>query len=421
SYINEPQQQAVLQILDHLDIFKMTDDAACFLRLTIVIMLQWTSEYNHRSSKDAAKWIKTILGIPYQSEMAQILNLMADYFHLGECVLEGASRNMDCLELFFLLQNLTLDTDLILVNESNKEILTHIQATMLIVMIYKHSPHAFYDVMALPEQHQRPAVLNILKTYQNHIPQLRDFFQIHTGFTPYYNQQELSTHLNEDIFLKALIQHIHTIVSSPLQKNPDIQKMWDFIMICQKQLRHLDQHAFTHWLKMYTITHPFESLMETLLLKPICDLALNHKSCNSGRIRSSALQLVTLGFSHRSASALATGRFQPLVNTEIAAIDVKNMRAFALYFQQQSPLIKHLLTQEILILCAMHVINTHQYQVDIDVNMNPKSQNLTQFYTPKVDTVPQKTRINPVQRHYLFTSKFAILNELGDRKIILKQ
>ncbi len=408
-----PLQQSVLHIMNHLAIFNETSPASEFLRLIMIIMMDWSSNHVHRTPKDAAKWINTMLSIPYKSDMSHIIHLITDHFHLSECLIDGISRNMDCLELFFLLQNLTQDTDLVLVAETNKKMIVNIHATMLTVMICKHSPSAFYDVVALQEQHPEYTVLSILKSYQATPLELESFFQNpETGFKEYYCQKDHGGNHNHHIFMSSLMTKIHSTLSiQPNSTDEQTHTISVFFTNCQEKLREMGLPKFIAWFKENANVSQFEPLLHTLLFDAVFDAALSHKSCHAGRIRASALQLVSLGFSHRSAASLTTGIFQPLVNTDIASIDAKNMESMAIYFHQLSPETRLKLTQELLlstILYAYHLNITPQTQAK---NISQKAQTLTQLNTATVDMVPKKVRPNPLHRDRLFTPKIPVSQE----------
>ncbi|PJD93586.1 MAG: hypothetical protein CK424_01950 [Legionella sp.] len=415
-----PLQQSVSHIMTQLGIFSESDSASHFLRLVMSIMMEWSSEFVQRSPKDAAKWIKHILGIPYKSDMSHIIHLITDHFYLSTHLIEGESRDMDCLELFFLLQNLTLDTDLVLVADTNKKMMVNIHATMLTVMICKHSPYAFYDVVALQEQHPDDAIVSLLKSSQDTPLELDTFFQnSEAGFKEYYSQKDQGNP-NPPIFMNALITKIYkTITVKDNDHQDDAQSIQSVLALSQEKLQQVEYSEFIVWFKTHVNIAQFEPMIHALLFDTGFDVAQSRKSSHTGRIRASALQLVTLGFSHRSAASLTTGTFQPLVNTDIAMIDAKNMASMALYFHQQSQETRIKLTQEFLLLTiiyAHHLTIKHQNQM----SLTQKSVPLSQFNTATVDMVPQKLRGNPLQRERLFTPKMPVaIASIGPSQISL--
>jgi len=416
-----PLQQSVSHIMNHLAIFNEPSLASEFLRLIMIIMMDWSSKHVHRTPKDAAKWINTMLSIPYKSEMSHIIHLITDHFHLSECLIDGTSRQMDCLELFFLLQNLTQDTDLVLVAETNKKMMVNIHATMLTVMICKHSPSAFYDVVALQEQHPEYAILSILKSYQDTPLELESFFQNpETGFKEYYCQKDQAGNHNHHIFMSSLMTKIHhTLSRQPNGTDEHLQNMHVFITYCQDQLSEMGLPKFMTWFKTNQNISQFEPVLHTLLFDAVFDAALSHKSCHAGRIRASALQLVSLGFSHRSAASLTTGIFQPLVNTDIATIDAKNMESMAIYYHQHSPETRLKLTQELLLSTIVYAYHLNRNQRTQTNHIAQKPQTLTQLNTATVDMVPKKVRPNPLHRDRLFTTKIPVTPEsLGQSTLV---
>ncbi len=373
-----------------------------FLHL-LYIMLEWTT-YAQRTTKNAAKWLKSVLNIPYKSEMAQIIQLIADQLHLGDYIMPGQTRNMDCLELFMHLENLTVGTQIVLVDETNKQFMVDMHATLLTVMICKHSPNALYDVVALHEQHPDYAVLPAMQAYQTDPLHLEKFFQT-SMFKEYFPQQrEQHGRVNQHIFISSLISYIHTATQTDtVTQNLDLAKIAFFIHQCAAQLRAMDNKNFMQWYQTHPQIAHMEALLPALLFKALYMLALNQKQYHSGRIRASALQLVTLGFSHRSASALATGTFQPLVKTDIAAIDTDNIAGMITFFKQQSAETRRQLAQEILLLSIVSQSSTTHHHHRTFMVESPALEKLN---APKLKSiVPQLSRANPLDRNRLFSSK----------------
>lgn len=271
-------------------------------------------------------------------------------------------------------------------------------------MICKHSPNALYDVVALHEQHPDYAVLPAMRAYQTDPLHLEKFFQT-PMFKEYFPQQrEQHSRVNQHIFISSLVSYIHTATQTDtITQNLELAKIAFFIHQCAAQLHAMDNKNFMQWYQAHPQMAQMETLLPALLFQAIYTLALNQKQHHSGRIRASALQLVTLGFSHRSASALATGTFQPLVKTDIAAIDTDNIAAMITFFKQQTAETRRQLAQEILLLSIVGQSSTQHVHHRTFVVEPPA---LAKLNAPKLKSiVPQLTRAKPLDRNRLFSLK----------------
>ncbi|MCR9191028.1 MAG: hypothetical protein NXI01_00005 [Gammaproteobacteria bacterium] len=390
-------QQSVSKVMDNLNIFSDKTIEQQFLRSILSIMIDWTHDHKYRSSKHAVKWLTTILGISQKSDLSNLLRMIADQLYLSEYVIQGKSRQMDCLELFFSLENLTTTTDMNLISAPNKPLMKNIHATLVIGMICKHSPHAFYDVVASEAYHQHDTALTQVQKYQPAPLHWEQFFKS-TAYKAYFSKKPSLRMVAHHSFIDTLMTHI--------QKHADLKNLTAFID------RALEAHAdknpedFLIWFNTQMKEPQLQPMVQSLLFTSVYQATLQHKASNAGRIRSGALQLVALGFSHRSAAALKTGCFQPLVNTEIAAIDVMNIEAMVKFFEQQTPELQAKLMHELFLLI---VLDTHRQRCAQKLRP-PKAmkqrRNFKHFKpATKQLTIPKKIRPNAIQRDRLFTHR----------------
>ncbi len=398
--------QSIFHIMDNLNIYAGDSLAEQFMRTVISVMLEWDAN-PLRTVKDAAKWLKSVFNIPHKSIMAQIIQLIADHLHLSDCIIAGKTRNMDCLELFFLLKNLTSHTDMVLVAETNKSFMLQINATVLAIMIYKNSQNAFYDVVTWHEQHPDFSILTGLNAHQSESMVIEQFLQSN-AFKPYFSQQRYQdSRVNQHVFMSSLAEYMRTVLESDTPSHDlNMAKIVSFAQQCIAQFRDKDSIGFLEWYQDNPQFEVLEPLILSLLLQPLQTMALTQKSRHAGRIRASAMQLVTLGYSHRSTSTLTTGVFKPMVNIDIAAIDTANITAMIAFFNQQTQAIRLKLLQEIFLGYIIYNQGLQLGYQNRNKALATKSKTLTLLNTPKFQsTLPQMFRANPMNRNRMFTPK----------------
>lgn len=401
--------QSVRHIMDNLHIFSGDNLAEQFLRTIISIMLEWDAN-PQRSVQEAAKWLKSVFNVPYKSTMSQIIQLIADHLHLSDCLMEGKNRNMDCLELFFLLKNITNHTEIVLVTETNKAFMLQINAAVLAIMIYKNAQNAFYDVVAWHTTHPDFAILKELSEHQSSPMVLEKFIQSH-AFKPYYSQQRYQdSQVNHHVFMSSMAAYLRTIMESDLScADLNLVKIISFVKQCSIQFRDKDRLAFLQWYQNNPQFELLEPQILALLLHTIQRMAVTQKSRHAGRIRASAMQLVTLGYSHRSASTLTTGVFKPLVNIDIAAIDSTNISALIAFFNQQTLANRLRLLQEIFLGYLIYNQGLQLSYQEKNKIQARQTKSMVLLNTPKLkSTFPQVFRVNPLNRNRMFTPKIPV-------------
>lgn len=400
-------QQSIFYMMDKLQILTGEGSSEQVLRTIISVMLEWSSD--QRTPQNAALWLKTMLNLPSQSVMAQIIHLIADHFYLSECILPGKTRNMDAFELFFLLRNLTANTELMAISEPNKKFIQQIYAAILTSMIYKNSPYAFYDVVLWHEKHPDFSILTALQAQYTETLLIEKFLQ-NSDLKPYFPQQRYqSVQINQHIFLSSLASYMHNAVQSDIPKDSNTAKILNFAQDCAIAFQQKDRNSFMQWFQY----HPNFEIMELEILSSFFQVlhsqAAVQKSRQAGRIRANAMQLVALGFSHRSAATQSTGAFIPLVNIDIATIDVDNLTAVIEFFKQQATAERLKLLQEIFLNYVLYVQSIQKYYAETDQSTAEKTEALapinTSTYKP---TVAKVFRENPLDRNRLFTPKAAI-------------
>ncbi len=396
------RQQSVFHIMDGLEIFSGKGLAEQCIRTILLVLSD-----PQRTSKEAIKWLKSVLNIPYKSSMAQIIHVMAAHLQLSECLFIGKTRNMDSLELFLLLKNLTANTNIILVTKANKQFMQHLHAAILTMMIYKNSQNAFYDVVAIHDQDPDFSIFSALQTYQPEPMAIESFLQ-GTTFKKYFPQQRYQKNrINQHVFLSSLAVYIQTALHTGIQTiEPNRLKVMDFIQDCAEKFQTMDRINFMQWYQNHAQFIVIEPLFTPELLQAIDALAIAQKAQQSGRIRANAMQLIALGFSHRSAATQATGAFKPLVNIDIIAIDLDNIRALKNYTEQQSSAVRLKLMQEILLGYFVYNQNTQHIPQNLMPIVAAPSQGLEKLNVSTQNaTIPQVLRANPLDRNRMFTPK----------------
>lgn len=398
--------QSVEYIMNNLSLFPTNTTENQFIRVLISIMIQWNEDHDERNCLGAAKWLKSILQIPHKTEMAQIIKLMSYHLYLSKITIDGDVRQSDGLELFFLLENITTDTGIVLVSELNKKMMKSLHAVMISVFICKHSPHAFYDLILTHKSNTLSEHLSSLYTNKESNQYLTSFFQ-NEAFVPYFQTHEIEEKANEYIFLDTLAQYIDEVLTS---KDPVIMKkvakITHFMNLSRTQYHQDNVDDFTTWFENGCTEQELEPVFKSKVLETIHSSIISKKSYTSGRMRSSALQLVSLGFSHRSASAQAMGTFQPLVHTDMARINEQNIKSVMDFFEQQSPEIRVKLTKEILLLTLVN--NQKKVIAQEDTNRIRFNSNEILANIPKNSpTIPKINREGFTHRERLFAMKNA--------------
>ena len=403
--INESKlHQSIFHMMDNLHIFCGDSLVEQFLRTMLSIMLEWASN-PQRNVKESARWLKSVLNIPYKSIMGQIIQLIADHLHLSECLITGKTRTMDGLELFFLLKNLTVNTEVVLVTETNKQFMSQIHAAIFTIMIYRNSQHAFYDVVSWQENHPNFSILSLLEPYQT-VPMVMEQFLQSSAFKPYFPQQRYQDNpTNQHVFLSSLGAYIHAETETD-SDDVDLSKITDFAKLCVAQYRNLDSASFMNWFQNNAQLETLEPLVLSSLFHRLFTRAENQKLQHSGRIRSSAMNLVALGFSHRSTATLTTGAFKPLVNVDIADIDAYNIAAMTNFFNQQAHANRLKLLQEIFLGYTAYIQSLKLAYQEKNKKVAEQSKALQLLNIPKLkSTLPQVFRANPINRNRMFTPK----------------
>lgn len=387
--------QSVLHVMTNLTIFVNTTPEQQLLRLILTLMMQWqTDGTEQRTSKDAARWLKTILGIPRKSSMGQIIQLFGDHLFLSTHTIPGHSRTMDCLELFLLFETLASGDSMPSVSPTNKKMMNDLHAAILTMTICTHSPYAFYDVVALHETHPHYAMIPTHHAETNH-PHLAHFFKSASGFTSYFKARKPNHLSNQQTFLWSLISTLDSLALS--QK---LETIRSFFSLEQQPLIACDAKLFSSWFRL-------NSLIQMLLLQSVYHAIVAKKALNSGRIRAATLQLLSMRVSPRSAFTMSNGTFQPLVNTDITVLDEANIQSMLIFFIQTPVTHRALLIQEILELTIVYrrTLTSTQH---IDHAVVPKSTALQIFQPANAmqilskHTIPKVIRSNLQHRGRLF-------------------
>lgn len=407
-------QQSIFHIMNELNIFNNHSTAEQFLRTVISILLEWAA-HPQRTIKDAAKWLKTVLNTPSQSVIGQIIQLVADHLQLSDYLIAGKTRNMDGLELFFLLKNLTNPTDIVLLADSNKILIQHINASILTIVIYKNSPSAFYDIVSWQEQHPEYSLWTELAHEQVDSWITTEFLHSQE-FKPYFSQSRYQDNgINHHVFMTTLATYLHTALQTP-----DLAKLAEFAKHCIAQFNSMDLEQFMHWYQHAPDLQAFDSQAVMAILESLSQLAYVQKTRHSGRIRASAMNLVGLGYSHRSVSSQITGGFKPLVNTEIAAHDAENLQFMRLFLNQKTAAEHLKFLQELLLGYVVY----HKKQL---LNLRTKNQLLAEqsralvrLNQPTRTAITTKvSRANPMHRNRMFTPKQDSLREIRAYSAVL--
>lgn len=383
------QIQAIIQVMDTLNIFTEDEPESHFMRLMILILLSWhLSEDDERTSMKAAKWIRMILGISGKSSMARIIHWMAFQIHLCTQIIPGEIRNMDCLELFILFQTLSPANT----KSNNHQLMTDFRAISLILVICINSPYAFYDVTA--RHSDEPKYSIIPRSVNGQSGCLQRFIHDSDLFKTYYpcrGSQNRVAHSQP--FLWALITHLRRVLPLSVRLNLNVLldiTQYDDLLFGNAQL----------WVYCVTVIH---TIMDGLL-HTIHQCMQKEKTQNAGRIRAAALKLMELRGPARSAFTQLHGTFQPLVNTDVLHIDVMNMHAL-LRFYTQIPLLQRLnFMQEIIELSCTHQARQQTHHASMFKQPAvPVFQKLEATPSSSQYTVFKQVRNKPKQSPLLFS------------------
>ncbi len=387
--------QSVLHVMNNLNIFAEITPEQQLLRLILTLMMQWHIDGNQqRTSKDAARWLKTILGIPRKSSMSQIIQLFGDHLFLGTQTISGGSRTMDCLELLMLFETLAAGDSMPTVSPTNKKIMNDLHAAILTMTICNHSPYAFYDVVALHEAHPHFAMAPRQLAQTNDSPLAR-FFKSASGFTSYFQTIKQNHISNQQTFLWSLISTIDSLFSSQ-----EIEVIRSVLNFEKEPFLQFDSALFISWFRL-------NSLIQMLLLESVYQAMVVQNALYSGRIRAATLQLLNMRVSPRSAFTSTNGTFQPLVNTNMTALNVVNTHSLLNFFVKTPPAQRALLFQDVIALTVLYrrTLGSPQHLANTLVPKN----NALQIFQPanalqvlSKNTLPKIMRFKPQQRSRLF-------------------
>ena len=386
---------SVLCVMNNLNIFPETTPEEQLLRLVLTLMMQWHIDGNQqRTSKDAARWLKTILGIPRKSSMSQIIQLFGDHLFLSTKTISSDYRTMDCLELLMLFETLASENSMPIVSPINKKIMNDLHAAILTMTICNHSPYAFYDVVARHEAHPHFAMAPLQIDESSDSPLAR-FFKNASGFTSYFKARKQNHIANQQTFLWSLISTIDSLFSSQ-----EIEAIRSVLTLEKQSFLAFDLSLFVSWFKL-------KSLIQILLLQSVYQAMVIQNARYSGRIRAATLQLLNMRVSPRSAFTSTNGTFQPLVNTDMTVLNVANTHSLLTFLIQTPSEERTLLFQEIIALTGLYRRTLVSPQ-HVDHALVPKSDALQLFQpfnalqVPSNKTIPQIMRVNPQQHSKLF-------------------
>ena len=381
-------QQSVLYMMDRLQLFAGNLIEDQFLRLILSFIWQGLHQPEESLAETLTK-LKAILGLPNSSPIIQLISWIADQCQLSKMVIAGKNRSMDGMEVFFLLKNVFLANE----NALNKKFIQQIQSAILISVIYKSSPQAFYDLIAWHYHHLDFSLLGPFQAQQKNSI-LIDQFLTKERFKPYFaTQRYQNVQANQHAFLASLANHLHDALQSA---EPSILNLVSFVAECVVTFRQKNNQSFFQWFENNAYFKQTEQNILSALLQTLHQFAVKQKTLHAGRIRANALQLVALGCSHRSAATSTTGAFIPLVNSHIAEIDVMNVVELIDFVNSQTPAQQLKLLQEIL-------LNYVLYAQNLPAAPTTKSAIISK--STLKPTVAKLFRANPLNPNRLFTLK----------------
>ncbi|MDP3561246.1 MAG: hypothetical protein Q8R83_03605 [Legionellaceae bacterium] len=336
--------KSILHVVKNLTLLTNSNPEEQFLRSIITMMLDFQNKDHHsikshirkRTADDSSKWLRTLLAISEKSDLTKLIDLLADRLHLTGNIVIGEVRNMDLTELFFLFEDIAIQSDFYLPDQSNKNLLLDINALMLTTLVGQKIPTAFFDVVFSQQNNPEHAILPaIQRQYQK--PLVIEHFFDSADFFHYFHESSVKKQTSQQAFLMSFVNYLHAVIHKQYEK-PDnnVQIIFQFLESSRKYRAKMNQHEFIQWFENSISEHNIDNHLQDFLLK-----AIEHEAeLNSNRIGSLvfiANKLVCMGFSPKAASIADAGSFQPLITPHTPQTDIKNISALKLFLTNLKP------------------------------------------------------------------------------------
>ena len=398
--------QSVFKIMNNFNIFANESLAAQWLKTVIGLTLGWKAT-NLCANQEAEDKLKAMFGIPDLSIMAKITHLIVAVLQLSDNLIDGKIRQINGLELFFLFKKHLNNSKAEIACAFNKQLIQQLYASALAAMIYKKSPNSYYDIVIWQAQHQDFAILNELSACLSK-PMILEQFQANSLFKPYYPQLNQDSYsANRYVLLSSLATYLQILINNDAPERPTkFENIIYFAKQCHQEFCTQDKPNFLKWYGEHVFFKEITPMSLNLVLEMMLSIAVSQKNNHQAQIRASAMQLVGMGYSHRSIASVSTGVFNPMIHSDIGAIDVTNIIALIDFLNQQAQAIKVNLLKELLLVYTFYQPTPPLRNQAIESLQPSKTQQLDKMILTKAHSIiPLVFRANPLNSHGLFTRK----------------
>ena len=352
------------QVIDHLGLLITHDPASRFLRTVATLMMQFHDleqkdkrgghSVEEATAARVSGWIATALAIPENSEMKKLIDFMASHIIvLGTTMIHSTKRTMDLSELFFDIRNLAASAGFPVIYappadrsgapESKASLIYSVDAILLLIGVCDKNPASIYDVVAAQAVDESFSTLIMMNRYFERPLLLEKFFSGRAFFSPF--DQGASDNISQQAFLMALIPHVSMRAEYSATQS---LSFIEFIRWCrQERINHPSTASFMQAFNDECITLDMNRLLDLFFFEAI-DFQINFCVSQERGLVFVANKLVSMGFSPKSMTGVASGHFQPMINPRAPVRDAGNLRALKLFYDQLDKSSQELLISELL-------------------------------------------------------------------------
>lgn len=342
----------VAKVMDTLSILTNKDAISCFLRAVVNVMVQFhdleqknKGLYHSVEEASAARvsgWIKALMGISEDSEPGWLIDYIANHIIvLGTTMIYSSKRTMDLSELFLDFQSVAASAgwfvndvllDKLPILPDSKAGFVHlIDSIMLIVGVCDKNPAAIYDVVVQQEANLEIATLPLIRSYIKTPLYIERFFT-HGGFSKLFNASS-SDRINQQAFFLALIPHLcmRTELCVLAQKQ-DASHFIQLILLLRKlRTNTRDPDEFMCLFRSRCQKSNINRLVSTIFFEAI-DNEIHFCETQTQGLVFVANKLISMRFSPKSSSGVASGHFEPLINPLAPIRDAANLKALQRFY-----------------------------------------------------------------------------------------
>ena len=341
----------VNQVMDHFSLLTVNDPACRFLRAVVTLMVQFhdheqkmEGEYHSVEEATAARvsgWITTALALSEHEPLKKLIDFMVGrIIVLGTTMIYSATRTMDLSELYFDVRDLATTAGYPVVHallserssgapESKAGLIHSMDAILLLAGVCDKNPASIYDVVVRQSGDEAISTLSMMNRYFQRPLLLEQFFESKAFFSPFdHGALPLAS---QQAFLMALIPHVSMRAEL---SGPCSHAFIDFILLCRRERLRLESHAaFIDAFHAQCITLDMNRTVGLFFFEAI-ESQINFCISQERGLVFVANKLMSMGFSPKSMTGIASGHFQPMITPRAPVRDAENLRALKIFYDQ---------------------------------------------------------------------------------------